>query len=171
MSEGILRTKRLWLRPFRVADLDDLAAILGDPETMRFYSRPYTREECLEWIHRNVARYEERSMGLWAIELIGSGEFIGDCGPVPQVVDGREEIELGWHVSKRHWRKGFGSEAAAACRDHAFETLGLRRLIALIRPENVRSRRLAERIGMTVERETSWGRGGWPHLVYVVERT
>lgn len=87
-----------------------------------------------------------------------------------RIVEGREEVELGWHVKRSHWGRGIAPEAAAACRDHAFGALGLERLISLIRPENIPSRRVAEKIGMTVDGEVAYGSMGWPHLVYAIHR-
>jgi RimJ/RimL family protein N-acetyltransferase len=168
VTEYILQTERLRLRPFTDNDLEDLFAILGDAETMHFYPRPYTRDETLEWIRLHSALHRARGLGLQAIELRETGEFVGNCGPSPQTVDGVEEIELGWHIARNRWHRGYASEAAAACRDHAFDTIGLRRLISLIRPENVPSRKVAERIGMMVEKETD--RDHYRHLVYAIER-
>lgn len=152
------------IRPYTFDDLDDLHSILGDAETMRFYERPFTRDETRSWIERNIQRYEDERLGLWALELKATGEFVGNCGPVRQYVEGRDEIELGWHVDRRRQRQGLATEAALACRDYCHDELGITRLIALVRPVNVPSRRVAEKIGMTVERETFWG--NFQHLVY-----
>jgi [ribosomal protein S5]-alanine N-acetyltransferase len=163
-----LETRRLRIRPLAAHDLDALSRVLGDIETMSFYPRAFTRAEVREWIERNRRRYEEEGLGLWALELSATGECVGDCGPVRQVVDGREEIELGWHVNRRLWGRGLAPEAAAACRDHCFSELAINRLIALVRPVNVPSRRVAEKIGMKVDKETFWG--NYQHLVYSVHR-
>jgi [ribosomal protein S5]-alanine N-acetyltransferase len=164
----VLETERLRLRQYRLQDLDELAPILGDPETMRYYPRPYTREESLAWINRSLDRYRDHGFGLWAIVSKAAGEFLGNCGPVRQVVEERDEIELGWLVKRSHWRRGIASEAAVACRDYAFGVLDIERLIAMVRPENTPSRGVAEKIGMTVDREVDWH--GFLHRVYAVER-
>jgi ribosomal-protein-alanine N-acetyltransferase len=164
-----IETERLVLRPFRQDDLDDLFAILGDAETMRFYPRPYTREEVEGWIRRNLERFEESGWGLWAILDKGTDEFLGDCGVTDQDVEGVIEPEIGWHVKRSRWRQGIATEAAVAHRDRAFDELGFRRLISLIRPENVASRGVAEKLGMTVEKETD--RAGIRHFVYSMRRS
>lgn len=164
----LLETERFGLRPYTVDDLDDLATVLCDAETMRYYPRTYTREEALGWITDNIRRYREDGYGLWVIVAKETGEFLGNCGPAIRIVEGREEVELGWHVKRSHWGRGIAPEAAAACRDHAFGTLGLERVISLIRPQNLPSRRVAEKIGMGVEREVDWH--GLPHLVYAIHR-
>jgi [ribosomal protein S5]-alanine N-acetyltransferase len=165
---SLLETERLRLRPYTLDDLDDLAGILGDVETMRYYARPFTRDEALLWISRNLERYEGDGFGLWAIVSKETGEFLGNCGPVRRFVDDRDEVEIGWHVKRTHWRQGIATEAGAACRDYSFGTLGLRRVISLIRPENIPSRGVAENLGMTVEKEIEYV--GMAHYVYVLER-
>jgi ribosomal-protein-alanine N-acetyltransferase len=164
-----LTTERLLLRRQTLDDLDALHAVLGDAQTMSFYPRPFTRQEVAErWIERNLRHYEERGYGMWALVLKGSDEVIGQCGPWPQTVEGRNEIELGWHVNRRLWRRGYASEAAAAARDHAFGPLGIARLISLVRPENVASAGVARKIGMTVDRQITYA--GLPHFVFSVAR-
>jgi len=91
--------------------------------------------------------------GSGLIELRETGEFVGDCGLTPQEVEGVTEIEVGYHVRRPLQRRGYATEAAAASRDFARAELGLSRLIAIIHPENVASQRVAEHIGLTLEKE------------------
>lgn len=163
-----LQTERLLLRPYRSDDVEPLHAIQRDPVAWGFYPSPFTREQSEEWIAKNVARCEEHGFGMWAIELRTTGEFIDSCGPAVRVVDGIDEIELGWHVAPALRNRGFATEAATACRDHVFGSLGARRLISLVRPENVASCRVAEKIGMQVERDTTYGTGDFLHHVYAL---
>jgi len=159
-----LETERLLLRLFRDGDLDDLRSILGDAETMRFYPRAYTSDEVRDWIARNIQCFRRTGLGMWAIELKETGEFVGDSGITDQNVNGVIEPEIGWHVRRSHWGRGIATEAALSHRDRAMGELGMSRLISLIRPENTASRRVAEKLGMTVENETD--RSGLRHLVY-----
>jgi RimJ/RimL family protein N-acetyltransferase len=85
-------------------------------------------------------------------------------------VDEADELEVGWHVKRSRWGQGIAPEAGAAFRDRAFDELGLKRLISLIRPENIQSRRVAEKLGMSVEKETLFGSMGWKHFVYSLRR-
>jgi RimJ/RimL family protein N-acetyltransferase len=146
-------TERLAFREMTEADLEPIAALLGDPELMTYYAHPKDRAEALEWIHWNQRLYAEHGFGLWVIELRETGEFVGDCGLTPQEVDGITEIEVGYHVRRSLQRRGLATEAAAACRDFARDELGLSRLIAIIHPDNVASQRVAEHIGLTLEKE------------------
>ncbi|HEY7828055.1 MAG TPA: GNAT family protein, partial [Candidatus Limnocylindrales bacterium] len=88
-----------------------------------------------------------------------------DCGLTPQQVDGTTEIEVGYHVRAALQRRGFATEAAAAARAYARDVLGLDRLVALIHPDNVASQRVAEKIGLRLERETT-NSSGRPRRVY-----
>jgi RimJ/RimL family protein N-acetyltransferase len=151
----MLTTRRLVLREMTSADLDDMTALLGDPEVMRYYPAPKTRDEAQSWIDRNQRLYHERGFGLWAIALRATGTFVGDCGLIPQQVDGAEEIEVGYHIRASLHGNGYATEAAAACRDLARDILGLHRLIAIIDPANVPSRRVATKIGFKEEKRTT----------------
>ncbi|HWL91401.1 MAG TPA: GNAT family N-acetyltransferase [Actinomycetota bacterium] len=167
----VIETERLRLRPFAedLSDLDALHEIQSDPEHMRFYPHPFSREESRAWIEKFLERQVLHGYSLWAIEDRETGEFLGNCGPVPQMVDEIEEVELGWSVTPRRARQGIATEAAAAWRDRCLGPLGMDHVIALIRPENVPSRGVAEHIGMTVWKETRHGGLGWLHLVYRID--
>jgi ribosomal-protein-alanine N-acetyltransferase len=164
----ILKTSRLTLREFTIDDADALATVLSDPETMRFYPAPYDRAGVEQWIERNRQRYSNDGVGLWACELNDTQQFIGDCGIIVQRVEGERLYEIGYHLRRDMWGKGLATEAASACRDWAFAHLQTDRLISLIRPENLPSRHVAERNGMTIWKEVTWR--GRPHLVYSIER-
>jgi len=151
----ILETERLLLREFVPEDVDALTAGLSDPETMRYYPAPLGRAGTAEWIARNRRRYSEAGHGLWAMALKGGGEVIGDCGLTLQIVDGMQEIELGYHVRRDLWGQGFAPEAARACRDYGFDRLHAERIISLVRIGNLPSRRVAEKVGMKLWKETT----------------
>jgi diacylglycerol kinase (ATP) len=117
------------------------------------------------WITRNRNRCTKDGHGLWAMVLKANGELIGDCGLVVQEVDNTDEIEIGYHLRRDHWNQGFATEAARACRDFAFAHLSANRLISPIRPENLRSRRVAEKNGMTMWKESGESRLAAPGLL------
>lgn len=165
-----IETPRLRLRPFAadLSDLDALHAIQSDPVHMRFYPRPFSREESRAWIERQLQRQRVDGLALWAIDDRATGGFLGCCGPVVQFVDGVREVELGWSVTPARSGQGIATEAAMAWRDHCLDALRLGHVISLVRPENLPSRRVAEKIGMSVWKETRHGAERWRHLVYRV---
>ena len=164
----VLQTQRLTLRQFELEDVDALATILSDRETMRYYPAPFDHAGVADWIQRNRTRYANDGYGLWAMILNATRELIGDCGLVSQRVDGVDEIEIGYHVRRDLWGQGYATEAARACRDHGFATLQVDRLISLIRPENLASRRVAEKNGMSIWKEVT--RANLLHYVYAIRR-
>jgi RimJ/RimL family protein N-acetyltransferase len=159
------QTPRLVLREMADADLEDMAALLGDPDVMRYYPRPMSRAEAGAWIEWNLRNYQAHGFGLWIMHLRQTGEFVGDCGITLQRVDGRDEPEVGYHVRASMQGRGLATEATSAVRDFARDILGLRRLIAIIDPANAPSRRVAEKIGMTIEKHAA-APNGTPALIY-----
>jgi RimJ/RimL family protein N-acetyltransferase len=101
---------------------------------------------------------------VWVLEDRESGVFVGDCGLAVSLVEGIAEVEIMWHVVRERWQQGLATEAATAVREHAFSAVGLRRLIALVRPINAPSRGVAENLGMEIEREAIYA--DLPHLIY-----
>lgn len=164
----ILETPRLILREFTLDDVDSLVRVFSDAETMRFYPAPFDRIGVENWIARNLRRYAKDGFGLWASVLKSSGEVVGDCGLTVQNVDGIDEVEIGYHTRRDLWGQGLAAEAAQACRAFGFARLPVDRLISIIRPENLASRRVAEKNGMTVTREVIWA--NLPHLIYAIRR-
>jgi RimJ/RimL family protein N-acetyltransferase len=163
----LISTSRLRLRAYLPADVDERAAMFADKQTMRYYPRTKSRDETVAWIDRNLRSYERNGFGLWVVELKSTGEFLGECGLVVQKVDGAPEIELGYSIKRARWGQGFAPEAAIACRDHAFEVLGLRRLISIIHPDNVPSQAVARKIGMRHEKDTQLS--GLPQRIYSLD--
>jgi RimJ/RimL family protein N-acetyltransferase len=151
----VLTTRRLILREMTGADLDPMAELLGDPDVMRYYPAPKSRDEAQAWIDWNQQLYRQHGFGLWAITLRATNEFAGDCGLTPQRVDGVEEIEVGYHIRASLHGNGYATEAAAACRDFARDILGLRRMIAIIDPANIPSQRVAAKIGLMQEKQAT----------------
>ena len=140
-------TDRLRFREMTRDDLDDMSALLGDPDVMRFYSAPKSREEALGWIEWNQKNYAKHGFGLWVIET-HDDYFIGDCGLTWQKVNGSQKLEVGYHVRSNAQGNGLATEAATACLDFAREHLGATELVAIIHPDNKASERVGEKLGM-----------------------
>lgn len=165
----VLETRRLRLREMTLDDLDDLHAIFSDPNAMQHYPKPFDLEMTTGWIEWNLRNYTERGFGLWAVISTVDSRVIGDCGLTIQNVDGVDEVEIGYHIARSLWRQGLATEGAIACRDYAFDVLGRQRVISWMRAENLPSRRVAEKIGMHLEKETT-GKDGRPLVVYSMMR-
>jgi RimJ/RimL family protein N-acetyltransferase len=161
----------LLLRELTRADVDALHAVLGDTETMAWYPHPYSRDEVKRWIEWSLDNYARLRHGLWAVILKETDELIGDCGLTVQFVDGAPFVEVGWHIRRDHWNKGFATEAGLASRDWGFDNLDITNLISLVRPENVASWRVAEKLGLTVSGTTLRGpQNEWEHRIYRITR-
>ncbi len=137
----ILETDRLILRRLEDRDLAPLVALYADEETRRYFpdgqlTHAETAEE-LAWFRDGHP--EDDRLGLWATIEKSSGRFIGRCGLLPWLIEGRAETEIAYLIARSHWRQGFGGEAARALVAHGFGTLELGRLIALIHPGNAAS--------------------------------
>jgi RimJ/RimL family protein N-acetyltransferase len=147
-----LETKRLILRPMRESDFDALYLIFTDPNVMAaFDHEPFTREQMQRWLNRNLDHQKEFGYGLFSVILKANGELIGDCGL--EQMDELNAAELGYDFRSDVWNQGYATEAAIAVRDCAFDKLRLPQLISLIRVGNLSSKRVAEKIGMTLAEE------------------
>ena len=144
----MIETDRLLLREFIPEDFPALFRILSDPETMQHYPQPFDAQRTKGWIEWNLQNYREYGFGLWAVILKETGECIGDCGLTLQNIDGDILPEIGYHIHKKYWRKGFGSEAARAARDWAFEHTEYDRLYSYMKYTNIGSYSTAIAIGM-----------------------
>ncbi len=150
----------LLLRGWRDEDLEPYARLCADAAVMRYIGggAPLTREESRAQISRFVRHWEERGFGLWAIEHRASGAFVGFVGLVHQDEWSEDEhkTEVGWRLDPAYWGWGLATEGAVASVRYGFEELGLERIISIIQPENMASRRVAEKAGLSLRGETRW---------------
>ncbi len=167
-SHMVLETERLILRYLTADDVEAMFAVIGDAEAMKYYPQPLTRDDAQRWIDRSLERYRTDGYGLFAVVLKSTGEVIGNCGLLRQEVEGESMLEVGYHFRRDHWGNGYATEAARGCMEYAFRQLAAAKVISLIVPENVPSRRVAERNGMQAERQVMFHER--PHLMYSVTR-
>ena len=143
--------------------------VFGDAEVMRFGDGVQTREWVDAWLRSCLENYQRRGFGPYAVVEQSTGDVIGYCGLFyfPDM-HGQPEIELGYRLRRAAWGQGYATEAARLVRDYAFHTLHIKRLIALIDPDNVPSIRVAEKIGMHYESEVMLEGYDHPDHVYVI---
>jgi RimJ/RimL family protein N-acetyltransferase len=145
-----LCTGRLVLRAFRAADIDAWAAMEADPEVRRYRGNdPRSRDEAWTAMQASLGQWALRGYGVFAVERISDGGFIGIAG-IMHPADWPEP-ELGYSLARPAWGNGYAIEAAAAARDWAFRSHGFARLASFILPENTRSARVAERLGAILD--------------------
>ena len=149
MSE--LRTERLLLRRWRDADLEPFAGLNGDPETMRYFPAPLTREESDALADVIRRQLDAQGWGLWAVEVPGEAEFVGFVGLARPSFEASftPAVEVGWRLGREHWGNGYATEAGRAAVAHGFGELGLDEIVSFTSKLNEPSIRVMERIGMT----------------------
>jgi ribosomal-protein-alanine N-acetyltransferase len=146
-----LSTPRLRLRQWRDADLGPFAELNADAEVMRYFPSALTRAESDELAASLRAILAEQRWGLWAVEAPGVAPFIGFVGlhRVGFAAPFTPAIEVGWRLHRRHWGRGYATEAARAALGFAFDRVGCRQVVSFTATVNVPSIRVMERLGMT----------------------
>lgn len=153
-----IETERLILRPFTPNDLHDFSLICADPEVMRFIGLGKTldketvEQQMMSWI----ASYQEHGFGLLAVTLKDTKRLIGFCGLLPQTVDGKSYLELGYRLERDSWNKGIATEAAKSIKNDARQRLKIPYLISIIHFENFASKNVAQKIGMNLMKKTDF---------------
>ena len=167
-DQMILETPRLILRSFQDEDIGRLAELMANRDFMRFSLCPYTREQTQSVLQKFLSWNQAGLPSQFAVIFRGNNEPIGYCGFLHWHLDGADEVEIGYRLHPDYWNRGLASEAAQAVRDHAFRDLNLPKVISLIHPDNIASRRVAEKNGMKIERETVFR--GFPTQVFAITR-
>lgn len=144
----VIETKRLYLRELVMGDAGDLSKVLSDPESMQYYPAPFDQEKVEKWIQWNIDNYKQYNHGLWAVILKDGERLIGDCGITIQVIANETVPEIGFHIVKEHWNKGYATEAAIACKDYAFNVLHYTKVFSYTNGKNVPSQKVAKKVGM-----------------------
>jgi len=152
-----LVTARLRLRMWRREDADAFAELNAQPEVMRYLrdGAPMSREDSDRLLDACEEHWRRHGFGLWAVELRGSGEFVGFTGLayptfLPEVMP---DVEVGWRLAHRFWKRGYATEGGRAALTYGFDQLGLERVVSIARLDNLASRRVMEKLGMRPDRE------------------
>ena len=164
-----LKTERLILRSFREEDVDRMARLFANADFMHFSLGVFTeRKQTIAFIEKVMGWDRAGIPSQYAVMPRGEVAIIGYCGFFHHPEHGIEDVEIGYRLDPDYWNRGLITEAARAVRDHGFRDRKLSRVISLVRPENVPSRRVAEKNGMKAEKEITFR--GFPTLVYAITR-
>jgi RimJ/RimL family protein N-acetyltransferase len=162
-----IETERLILRGWRAADIEPLSAIYGDAEVAEWLGSPDP-----DLVDASIARWLEHwrafGFGTWAVEEKSSGSLIGRVGLVNQLdwTASEQDAEVGWTLARSAWGNGYATEGAMAALGFA-RAKGLRRIISITRPDNVRSQTVMKRLGLTYRGATHWH--GYDQVWYGIE--
>ena len=139
-----LRTERLVLRRWRESDRAPFAALNADPEVMRYYLRPLSAAESDARIDRIEAGFEAEGYGLWALERVWDGAFLGFSGLAAHTFEAPFTpcVEVGWRLARDAWGHGYATEAARAALAFGFDRAGLREIVSFTTPLNLASIRV-----------------------------
>ncbi len=146
-----LESPRIITRFLTQDDVTPWMEYCNDPIATTFTSFPHKKtasEMAQYWIDLSLKRYAENRLGLQALLDKETGAFIGQCGLLQQEINGRLEIEVGYHLIRRFWGMGYATEAAQMFRDYGFENSAVKSLISIIHPLNEPSQKVAMRNGM-----------------------
>jgi ribosomal-protein-alanine N-acetyltransferase len=164
-----LETERLILRSFREEDVDVMAQLFANPDFMRFSLGVFTEcKQTIAFIEKVMGWNRAGIPSQFAVMPRGEDAIIGYCGFFHHPEHGIKDVEIGYRLDPDYWNRGLITEAARAVRDHGFRDRKLSRVISLVHPENVPSRRVAEKNGMKVEKEITFR--DFPALVYAMTR-
>lgn len=167
---ALIRTERLILRTWREEDRAPFAALNADPEVREHFPGPMPAAESNALVDFIGGHWAEHGWGLWAVEVPGVAPFIGFVGLTVTDHLGGPMVEVGWRLARQHWGRGYATEGAREALRFGFEDLGLPGIVAFTVPQNMRSRRVMEKIGM---RRAPWldfdhprvDPAAYPHLV------
>ena len=148
-----VRTKRLILRPWQESDLEPFAQLNADPRVREYFPGILSREESDASVKLASNHIERCGWGFWAASLIQTGEFIGFIGLEDVYFSAlfnkfTPAVEIGWRLAFNHWGKGYATEGARGTLQYGFETLRLEEIVSFTAVQNMRSRRVMEKIGM-----------------------
>ena len=154
MVDIITETPRLQLLAFTQENALFGFELWTDPQVMRYMGGPRDPERLQKFMEELLLDPTPQQFGFWTVVNRIINAPVGECGLIKKEVDGVDEIELVYLVAEKYWNKGYATEAAGALRDHGFNVMGLKRIVSLIDPENIASEKVAQKLGMRMERET-----------------
>lgn len=146
-----IRTSRLLLRQWQDSDLGQLIKMNADPKVMEFIGPPLNMDQSKAMMERARVSWKEHGYGRFAVEVLDSGSTIGFVGLAQTRIDAHfsPAVEIGWRLSPEFWGQGYATEGALAVKEFAFEDLGLSEIVSFTSAQNLRSRRVMQKIGLS----------------------
>lgn len=157
-EEG-LETERLKTRYLGESDVSLWTAFFEDKEAVEFipnFGALQSAGRSKHWIERQLKRYADRKFGLQLLIDKQTHEAVGQCGLLEQIVDGETKLEVGYHIFKKHWGRGYAPEAAKRFMKYAFDNHLSEDIISIIHVDNIKSQRVAEKNGLKRMKQTVW---------------
>lgn len=152
-KEIVMECDELYLRKMKKTDFKALQAVISDKETMKYYPKPYDEDGVTRWLNWTLDNYERYGFGLWALCLKRNDQMIGDCGITMQPIDGEYRPEVGFHLNKKYWRKGYMKKMAKKVIAWGFENTESEALYSYCNKDNMASYKTAEAAGMHFYKE------------------
>jgi RimJ/RimL family protein N-acetyltransferase len=180
MNTPALTTERLLMREWRDSDRAPYAALNADPDVMHHFPSRLTTEQSDEMVDRMIVGWRDHGFGLWAVERVDTGDFIGFVGLAAPTWQAAFTpcVEVGWRIGKQHWGNGFAPEAAVAALQWGFDNVELPddEIVSFATEGNMKSRRVMEKIGMVRDTESDFDHPLLPdwvdrrHVLYRINR-
>ncbi len=150
MGSYILSTERLGLRRWIKSDKEPFAELNKDPAVMKYFPRTLTDLESYETIKRINLHFEKNNFGLFAVDNLQTGQFIGFTGFIIPKFETffTPCVEISWRFKKESWGKGFATEAAKVCLQYGFENLKFETIVSYTSALNLKSENVMRKIGM-----------------------
>jgi RimJ/RimL family protein N-acetyltransferase len=174
-----VRTKRLLLRAWQSSDRAPFARMNADPHVMEHFPKLFSRAESDAAVDRMDRHWRERGYGLWALERLDTGEFIGFVGLATASFEAAftPAVEVGWRLAAAHWGQGFATEGGRAALEFGFSRLDLAEVVSFTAVSNVKSIAVMQRLGMVHDAAMGFehpavpvGHPARPHVLYRLAR-
>ncbi len=163
----ITESPRLVLSKIDINDTDRLFQLTGDKRVMKYFPKIFSYSETVEMIEEVSKQYKKYGYCFWKVVRKEKEAFIGIAGLLHQEIDGYEEMEISYRIKPEYWNRGYAEEAARACKKYAENELNPKRLISIIHPQNLASKRVAEKLGAKKTMMSDFL--GKAHEIYVYE--
>ncbi|MEZ4662037.1 MAG: GNAT family N-acetyltransferase [Caldilineaceae bacterium] len=162
------QTDRLTASAFTFQDLDELRHLHQDEQVMRTLGGIRSAEQTEHFLAEKIKHWQTHGFGYWIFRHQATADFVGRAGLQHIHIGGRDEVEVGYTVARRHWGQGYATEMAQAMIDIAFQQLALPTLVCFTLTTNLPSQRVMRKVGFTFERKIT--HANQPHVLYRLNR-